>query len=186
MAASETAALSAGNLWGSANRPLSVQGTAKSSLTQRGGDLYNNNGAVHAALNIVHEFGHFINVRLGGCPSAPAPSSPLGELWILGNPRYSSGESISKPDPDPNNDKWLRGPGLGQSELDWQQNDWLVSPPQLGANEEVADMFLSWVYDIIKPVFQGEAGAIRREFMNNRMTNIWISQLASQPFPNCQ
>ncbi len=138
-------------------------------------DLYNNSGNVHSALNIVHEFGHFINVRLGGCPSAPAPSSPLGQL-AAGQLKDANGNPISYY----LNDVWVRGPGWGAPEEAWQLN------PASDPNEEIADMFLNWSYDVVRAVFVGDAGAARRDFMNSGMINGWITQLVTQPFANCQ
>ncbi len=133
------------------------------------------NGAAHSALNIVHEFGHFINVRLGGCPSAPAPSSPLGQL-AAGQLKDANGNPISYY----LNDVWVRGLGLNPL---WNQNN---TPDP---NEETADMFLNWAYDVVKPVFvsnaeNGFAGAARRDFMNNRKAS-WINLLVTNPFPFC-
>jgi hypothetical protein len=139
-------------------------------------ELYNNGGIAHAALNIVHKFGHFINVRLGGCPSAPAPSSPLGQL-AAGQLKDADGSSISYYI----GSVWVRGPGLNPDEP-WNQN-MLANP-----NEEMADMFLQWVYDAAKTVFQANnAGQSRRNFMNNQMTKTggWIESLISNTFPIC-
>lgn len=113
----------------------------------------------------------------------------LGELWLLGNPRYADGTSISKL--DSTQTIWQRGPGLGIPADIWQQNR--SNQSQIGANEEAADMFPNWAYDVVSPVFQSNvpnnfAGAARRDFMNDRMTKSggWIDQLVNLPFSNCQ
>jgi len=156
-------------------------------------DLYDNSSIPHTSENIVHELGHFINFRLGGSPANPAPGSPLG-LLAAGQLRDSYGDLISKPSPD--NTKWIRGGGLRGDPF--TQNSGIGCPDSsCGANEEIADMFLHWVYDVImEDVFVDDAGKARRKFINSRMFEDteatprpgygWICKLSNNDIQLCR
>jgi hypothetical protein len=69
---------------------------------------------------------------------------------------------------------WVRGGGLGSSGV-WTQNDGSGCEDfNCKANEEFADMFLNWAYDVPNNnVFTGNDGQGRRNFMNTRMKNYY-------------
>jgi hypothetical protein len=150
--------------------------------------LYDNNGLVHSPQNIVHEIGHFLNYRLDGAIPNTSSTSPLGRLVAL-QMTYADGTPISFISAQ--NNLWQRGPGLGANDP-WQQNPGTsYTDNSERANEEVADLFLNWIYDKTSPVFvdnnpggKPNPGSQRRLFVNNNIVR-WVSQLFREEFPLC-
>jgi hypothetical protein len=148
--------------------------------------LYNNGGTPNNPQNLVHEIGHYFNGRLYGYQSQGSElrisqGSPLDIIFRELKPKNINNVSISKV----NGNVWERGSGLASVNFGWQQNLGGAPPcsltPSCSANEEFADMFLNWVYDVagttnnhnapvfINPENSGLAGTARKNFMNSRM-----------------